>query len=79
MSEPSGRGHTVTESGGTPIGRRARLPSGATEPIRVFINGVEQKRGVDYDLEPGGIRFPRADHEGGQDPRLAPLDAACSA
>ena len=55
--EPSGRGHTVTEKGGTPIGRRARLPRGATEPIRVFINGVEQARGVDYDLEPGGIRF----------------------
>jgi hypothetical protein len=57
VSEPSGRGHTTTERGGTPIGRRARLPTGAREPIRVFINGVEQKRGVDYELEPGGIRF----------------------
>jgi len=66
MSEPSGRGHTVTERGGTPIGRRVRLPRGAREPIRVFINGVEQKRGVDYELEPGGIRFAEPIHKEGE-------------
>lgn len=66
MSEPSGRGHTVTERGGTPIGRRVRLPRGGREPIRVFINGVEQKRGVDYELEPGGIRFAEPIHKEGE-------------
>jgi len=39
------------------VGRRARLPRGAQEPIRVFINGVEQKRGVDYELVGGDIAF----------------------
>ena len=66
MSEPTGRGHTVTESGGEPIGRRVRLPRGAGEPVRVFINGVEQKRGVDYELEPGGIRFAEPIHKEGE-------------
>ena len=66
MSEPSGRGHTTTERGGTPVGRRARLPRGAREPIRVFINGVEQKRGVDYELEPGGIRFTEPIYKEGE-------------
>jgi hypothetical protein len=63
---PSGRGHTASEGEGTPVGRRARLPRGAHEPIRVFINGVEQKRGVDYELEPGVIRFAEPIHKEGE-------------
>ena len=40
-------------------GRRVRLPRGAREPIRVHVNGVEQRRGVDYELDRGEIVFSR--------------------
>jgi hypothetical protein len=40
-------------------GRRARLPRGAREPIRVHVNGVEQTRGVDYELRAGELVFSR--------------------
>jgi hypothetical protein len=40
-------------------GRRARLPRGAREPIRVHVNGVEQARGVDYELRGGEVVFSR--------------------
>jgi hypothetical protein len=40
-------------------GRRARLPRGAAEPIRVYINGVEQTRGTDYEIRGGEIVFDR--------------------
>jgi hypothetical protein len=40
-------------------GRRARLPRGAREPIRVHINGVEQTRGTDYEVRGGQIVFNR--------------------
>jgi hypothetical protein len=40
-------------------GRRARLPRGAQEPIRVHVNGVEQARGVDYELRGGEVVFSR--------------------
>jgi len=40
-------------------GRRARLPRGAGEPIRVYVNGVEQARGADYDLSGGDLVFKR--------------------
>jgi hypothetical protein len=40
-------------------GRRARLPRGAQEPIRVHVNGVEQRRGVDYELRGGEVVFSR--------------------
>lgn len=54
---PSGRGHAASERGGNPLGRRARLPRGAEEPIRVFINGVVQERGGDYEISGGEIVF----------------------
>jgi hypothetical protein len=41
-------------------GRRAKLPRGATEPIRVHINGVEQARGEVWDVREGTIHFTRA-------------------
>ncbi len=63
---PSGRGHTPSEREGTPVGRRAKLPRGAREPIRVFINGVEQNRGVDYELQPGLIVFTEPIHKEGE-------------
>ena len=40
-------------------GRRARLPRGAQEPIRVHINGVEQSRGEVWDFRHGEIVFTR--------------------
>jgi hypothetical protein len=40
-------------------GRRARLPRGAQEPIRVHINGVEQPRGEVWDVRDGVIVFTR--------------------
>jgi hypothetical protein len=40
-------------------GRRVRLPRGAEPPIRVYLNGIEQAEGVDYELRAGGIEFAR--------------------
>ncbi len=35
------------------------LPSDVTEPFEVFVNGVAQARGRDYELEGGSLRFTR--------------------
>jgi len=40
-------------------GHRVRLPRGAAEPIRVHVDGVEQARGVDYEVGDGEIVFNR--------------------
>jgi hypothetical protein len=40
-------------------GRRIRLPAGAEPPFVVFVNGVEQKEGSDYDVRAGEIVFRR--------------------
>jgi hypothetical protein len=40
-------------------GRRLKLPAGAEPPFVVFVNGVEQAEGVDYDLRAGEIVFRR--------------------
>jgi hypothetical protein len=40
-------------------GRKVRLPQGAEPPIRVYINGVEQALGVDYEVGPREIVFAR--------------------
>jgi hypothetical protein len=40
-------------------GRRAKLPRGASEPIRVHINGVEQPRGEVWDVRGEYIAFTR--------------------
>ena len=34
-----------------------RIPNGAEEPLTVFINGVEQREGVDYEIEGSEVRF----------------------
>jgi hypothetical protein len=44
----SRRGHGTEVFGGRPVGNRVNLPRGATEPITVYVNGVEQERGRDY-------------------------------
>jgi hypothetical protein len=40
-------------------GRRMKLPPGAEAPYTVFVNGVEQREGVDYDVRAGEIVFRR--------------------
>ena len=40
-------------------GRRLKLPAGAEAPYTVFINGVEQREGIDYELRAGEIVFTR--------------------
>lgn len=38
---------------------RVPLPRGAEPPVRVFVNGVEQQEGSDYDVEGGNLLFNR--------------------
>lgn len=57
MVDDSRRGHGRTDVEGVPVGRRVRLPRGAEEPIVVYINGVEQERGVDYKIADGEVVF----------------------
>lgn len=57
VQEPSGRGHGKSAEGGKPVGRRVKLPRGAQRPITVFINGQEQKEGVDYTHHEGDVVF----------------------
>lgn len=40
-------------------GRRLKLPSGAEAPFVVFINGIEQAEGSDYERRAGEIVFSR--------------------
>ena len=53
----SPRGHGPSHRGGTPVGRRVLLPRGAREPIKVYINGHEQKPDLDYRIADGEIVF----------------------
>jgi hypothetical protein len=55
MSEAS----TDIPKGSYAAGERVQIPAGAEAPFTVFINGVEQQQGVDYDLEGGEIVFTR--------------------
>jgi hypothetical protein len=41
------------------VGRRLKLPTGAEAPYVVYINGVEQREGDDYNLRAGEIVFTR--------------------
>ena len=36
-----------------------RIPSGAEPPFDVFVNGVQQKPGVDYEVEEGRLVFTK--------------------
>ncbi|HEX8958982.1 MAG TPA: hypothetical protein VF770_04090 [Solirubrobacterales bacterium] len=40
-------------------GRRVKLPAGAEGPYAVFINGVAQREGADYEVRTGEIVFRR--------------------
>lgn len=57
MIDPKARGHAETDLEGVEVGRRVRMPRGAERPIRVYINGIEQVEGDDYELDGGEIVF----------------------
>ena len=48
---------TEIPKGSYAAGRRVALPTGAEEPLTVFINGVEQREGTDYEIEGNEVRF----------------------
>jgi hypothetical protein len=50
---------TEIPKGSYAAGRRLKLPDGAEGPYAVFVNGVEQREGVDYNLRAGEIVFTR--------------------
>lgn len=50
---------TDIPKGSYAAGRRVRLPAGAEPPYSVFVNGVEQKEGVDYEIGEGELVFSR--------------------
>jgi hypothetical protein len=45
--------------GSVAAGRRIRLPAGAEPPIVVFVNGIQQGEGTDYELRGNEIVFSR--------------------
>jgi hypothetical protein len=50
---------TEIPKGSYAAGERVKLPAGAEPPITVFINGIEQSLGADYQVEGGEIVFAR--------------------
>jgi hypothetical protein len=50
---------TEIPKGSYAAGRRVKLPGGAEAPYTVFINGVEQREGADYEVRAGEIVFTR--------------------
>ena len=50
---------TEIPKGSYAAGRRLRLPAGAAPPFVVYINGVEQSEGKDYEVRSGEIVFTR--------------------
>ena len=55
MAEPD----SEIPKGSYAAGRRARLPAGAEPPIKVYVNGVEQSEGREYEVRGGEIFFSR--------------------
>lgn len=52
-------GEEQVPKGSVAAGRRVRIPRGAEPPIRLYVNGIEQARGVDYELRGGEAVFSR--------------------
>jgi hypothetical protein len=50
---------TEIPKGSYAAGRRVKLPRGAEPPFAVFINGIEQRLGSDYEMRGGEIVFSR--------------------
>jgi hypothetical protein len=55
----SGAAEPGIPKGSYAAGRRIKLPAGAEAPYTVFINGVEQREGDDYNVRAGEIVFTR--------------------
>ena len=56
MAEPT---DFEVPKGSFAAGRRVRVPRGAETPIVVYINGVAQQEGSDYELRRGEVVFKR--------------------
>jgi hypothetical protein len=50
---------TEIPKGSYAAGRRVPLPAGAQPPFVVYVNGVEQSEGRDYEVRAGEILFSR--------------------
>jgi hypothetical protein len=50
---------TEIPKGSYAAGRRVGLPAGAGPPFAVYVNGVEQSEGSDYEVRAGEIVFTR--------------------
>jgi hypothetical protein len=50
---------TEIPKGSYAAGERVKLPDGAEAPFTVFINGVEQSEGSDYEISGGEVVFSR--------------------
>jgi len=50
---------TEIPKGSYAAGRRVKLPAGAEAPYVVFVNGVQQTEGSDYEVRTGEIVFTR--------------------
>jgi len=50
---------TEIPKGSYAAGERVRIPRGAEPPFTVFINGVEQSEGADYEVDGAEIAFTR--------------------
>ena len=50
---------TEIPKGSYAAGRRVRLPAGAQPPFAVYVNGVEQSEGSDYEVRAGEVVFTR--------------------
>jgi hypothetical protein len=50
---------TEIPKGSYAAGERVAIPAGAEPPFTVFVNGVEQREGSDYEIAGGEIVFTR--------------------
>jgi hypothetical protein len=50
---------TEIPKGSYAAGRRVRLPAGAQPPFAVYVIGVEQSEGSDYEVRAGEVVFKR--------------------
>jgi hypothetical protein len=55
----STNGSDEIPKGSYAAGRRVPIPEGAERPFVVFVNGVEQSEGDDYEVGSGAIVFSR--------------------
>jgi hypothetical protein len=53
------KAETEIPKGSYAAGERVKLPAGAEAPFTVFINGVKQSEGADYEISSGEIVFTR--------------------